>query len=266
MITSLKYISPGGWFSLEYPATWSEFEDTAESFLFYNPNKWNGNFRISAYKDTTKDYGRQCIAYELKQNPTSSIMKIGEWECAYSAETFQEEGAWYTTHFWITGKDDTCLECSFTVAKGGERVPAEEIIRTLKIRTGKESKEIIPIRILEIGEVNAAFEWTSTTVKKTLTKDFTSQEADIEKIQKLMDGGKIQANQRTAWESLGLAFGTILEKRDGWHDMGNGHRRQEGICSPAIRQTALQPCFIGMEQDKEQTSLRFESRVCPYQE
>ena len=47
----MKYISPGGWFSLEYPATWSEFEDTEESFLFYNPNKWSGNFRISAYKD-----------------------------------------------------------------------------------------------------------------------------------------------------------------------------------------------------------------------
>ena len=207
----MKYISPGGWFSLEYPATWSEFEDTEESFLFYNPNKWSGNFRISAYKDNAKDYGRQCINYELKQNPTSTSIKVGEWECAYSAETFQEEGAWYTTHFWVTGKDDISFECSFTVAKGDERTPAEDIIRTLKVRIGKEGKEIIPIRVLEIGEVNAAFEWASTTVKKTLTKDFTSQEADIEKLQKLVDGGKIQANQRTAWESIGLALGTILE-------------------------------------------------------
>ena len=59
----MKYISPGGWFSLEYPATWCEFEDTEETFLFYNPNKWSGNFRISAYKDAAKDYARQCIAY-----------------------------------------------------------------------------------------------------------------------------------------------------------------------------------------------------------
>ena len=207
----MKYISPGGWFSLEYPATWSEFEDTEETFLFYNPNQWNGNFRISAYKDAAKDYARQCIAYELKNNPTSSNVKIGAWDCAYSAETFQEEGAWYTTHIWVTGKDDICFECSFTVAKGGERTQAEEIIRSLVVRTGKEAREIIPIRVLEIGEVNAAFEWASTTVKKTLTKDFTSQEADIEKLQKLVDEGKIQANQRTAWESIGLAFGTILE-------------------------------------------------------
>lgn len=207
----MKYISPGGWFSLEYPASWSEFEDSEETFLFYNPNKWNGNFRISAYKDASKEYARQCIAYELKQNPTSTSVKVGEWECAYSAETFQEEGAWYTTHIWVTGKNDICFECSFTVSKGEERTPAEEIIRSLKIRGTKEPKEIIPIRILEIGEVNAAFEWVSTTVKKTLTKDFTSQEADIEKLEKLMEGGKIQANQRTAWESIGLAFGTIIE-------------------------------------------------------
>ena len=223
----MKYISPGGWFSLEYPATWSEFEDTEESFLFYNPNQWNGNFRISAYKDTDKDYGRQCIAYELKQNPTSTSVKVGDWECAYSAETFQEEGAWYTTHIWVTGKEDICFECSFTVAKGGERTPAEAIIRTLKVRNGKEGKEIIPIRVLEIGEVNAAYEWVSTTVKKTLTKDFTSQEADIEKLQILMDGGKIQANQRTAWESIGLAFGTILENEmDGmqWMTVIDGNK------------------------------------------
>ena len=208
----MKYISPGGWFSLEYPAAWSEFEDTEESFLFYNPNKWNGNFRISAFKSDAKDYGKQCIAFELKENPTASAVKVGEWDCAYSAETFQEEGAWYTTHLWVTGKGDICFECSFTVAKGGERVPAEEIIRSLQVRKlgGESKKEIIPIRVLEIGEVNAAYEWASNTVKKTLTKDFTAQESDIVRIQQLMDDGKIQANQRTAWESLGYAFGFIL--------------------------------------------------------
>lgn len=222
-----KWISPGGWFSLEYPATWSEFEDSEETFLFYNPNKWSGNFRISAYQGEAKSYAAECIAYELKSNPTSAAVKLDGWDCAYSAETFQEEGSWYTTHIWVTGKGDLCLECSFTVAKGGERTPAEEIIRSLCLRTGKEGREIIPIRVLEIGEVNAAFEWASTTVKKTLTKDFTSQEADIVKLQQLVDGGKIQANQRTAWESIGLAFGTILENEmDGmtWVSVIDGRR------------------------------------------
>ena len=256
----MKFISPGGWFSLECPAAWSEFEDTEESFLFYNPNKWGGNFRISAYKDAAKDYGRQCIAYELKNNPTSCAVKVGEWDCAYSAETFQEEGAWYTTHIWVTGKGDISFECSFTVAKGGERTPAEGIIRSLKVRTGKEGQEIIPIRVLEIGEVNAAFEWVSTTVKKTLTKDFTSQEEDIEKLQKLVDGGKIQANQRTAWENLGIAFGTILENEmDGmtWVTVVDGSKEYAALqfadllINPASlvwnKIKAKQPCDLKAE-------------------
>lgn len=228
----MKYISPGGWFSLEYPANWSEFEDTEESFLFYNPNQWNGNFRISAFMDEDKEYGSQCIAYELKNNPTSSLVKVGSWECAYSTETFQEEGTWYTTHIWVTGKSNICFECSFTVAKGAERTSAEEIIRSLKVRNGREGKEIIPIRVLEIGEVNAAFEWVSTTVKKQFTKDFTSQESDIEKLQKLITDGKIQANQRTSWESIGLAFGTILENEmDGmtWVSVIDGRKEYAAL-------------------------------------
>ena len=35
----MKYIAPGGWFSLEYPVGWRVFEDTEESFLFYDPDK-----------------------------------------------------------------------------------------------------------------------------------------------------------------------------------------------------------------------------------
>lgn len=109
----MKYISPGGWFSLEYPMGWHEFEDTEESFLFYNPDRWTGNFRISAYKDEAADYGPQCIAYELKENTSSTLVKVGKWDCAYSAETFQEEGAWYTTHIWVTGEGGSLFRMFF---------------------------------------------------------------------------------------------------------------------------------------------------------
>ena len=208
----MKYISPGGWFSLEYPATWHEFEDTEESFLFYDPDEWTGNFRISAYKGEADDYGRQCIDYELKENSAFSLVKVGGWECAYSAETFQEESTWYTTHIWVTGQGNISFECSFTVPKGESRQQAEQIIQSLQVRSeGVEyPKEIIPIRVLEIGEVNNAFEWASTTVKKQLTKDFTSSEADIDSLQQVMDSGRFQAQQRMAWENFGIAFGTIL--------------------------------------------------------
>ena len=42
-----KFISPGAWFSMNYPSDWNEFEDGEGSFLFYNPDVWSGNFRIS---------------------------------------------------------------------------------------------------------------------------------------------------------------------------------------------------------------------------
>ena len=52
-----KFISPGAWFSINYPSDWNEFEDGEGSFLFYNPDVWTGNFRISAFKGNAT-YGR----------------------------------------------------------------------------------------------------------------------------------------------------------------------------------------------------------------
>ena len=152
------------------------------------------------------------------------------------------------------------FECSFTVIKGGERTPAEGIIRTLNIRKGNEGREIIPIRVLEIGEVNEAFEWTSTTIKKTFTKDFTALEADIVNLQKLMDSGKIQANQRTAWENIGLTFGIIIENEmDGmtWMSVIDGKHEYPALVygdllvNPAelvwSKVKAKQPCNLKAE-------------------
>lgn len=56
-----KFISPGAWFSMVYPADWNEFEDGEGSFLFYNPNEWTGNFSNSgklSFVPYTKDFGR----------------------------------------------------------------------------------------------------------------------------------------------------------------------------------------------------------------
>lgn len=208
----MKYIAPGSWFSLEYPADWREFEDTEDSFLFYNPDKWTGNFRISAYRGESRNYAKECIEYEMAQNAGAKRVTVGSWDCAYLIESFQEEGAWYTSHIWVTGKGEISIECSFTVAKGDSPKPAEEIIRTLHVRTAgeKPAKEVIPVRVLEINEINEAYEWAVSTIKKQLSKDFTSVEADVDSIQKVMDSGRFNKNQRRAWESLGVAFGAIL--------------------------------------------------------
>ena len=178
--------------------------------------------------------------YELKNNRTSRLVKVGEWSCVYSTENFQENGNWYTSHLWITGKGDISVECSFTVAKGESMKPAESIITSLKVRCeGEKSwKEVIPVRVLEINAINESFDWAVMTIKKQLTKDFTSSEADIASIQKVMDSGKFNNSQRQAWESFGMAFGAILvNEMDGmeWVTVIDGRRTERVSCTEVCR-------------------------------
>lgn len=211
-----KFVSPGAWFSLIYPSSWNEFEDAEDNFLFYNPNKWTGNFRISAYRDEKNSkYGKDSVDYELKENKNSSKIEVGNLICAYSKEMFQEEGAYYVTHVWITGIGNVAFECTFTVLRGGDIIEAENIISTLSVYAKGEQPEleVIPIRVLEINTVNEAFEWTSATVKKQLKKDFTSLEEDIDKIQQFIDKENFKAQQKEVWESFGIALGSIIESQ-----------------------------------------------------
>ena len=208
----LKYISPGSWFSLEYPDSWCEAEDAEDSFLFFNPEKWNGNVRISAYRGENRNYARDCMAGELKHTSGARQVRIGKWECVYLTENFREEGNDYTSHIWITGRDCISVECSFTVLKGEKATVGENIVSSLEVRLENEKpwKEVIPVRVLEINMINEDYDWAVSAVKKQLTKNFSSSEADIVSIQKVMDSESFKRDQRQAWESFGIAFGTIL--------------------------------------------------------
>lgn len=230
-----KYISPGSWFSLEYPDSWCEFEDSEDCFLFYNPDKWTGNFRISAYRGNSSAYANECLEDELHQVRGAKKVKVGSWDCAYSSESFQENGVWYTTHIWVTGRGEISVECSFTVAKGESPKAGEAIVASLKVRnvSDKPMKEVIPVRILEINQINENYDWAVSTVKKQLTKDFTGTAADLENLQKVIDSGRFNPKQRQAWESFGTAFGVILvNEMDGmeWVTVIDGQKE-----SPALR-------------------------------
>lgn len=230
-----KYISPGSCFSLEYPDNWCEFEDSEDCFLFYNPDKWTGNFRISAYRGNSSAYANECLEDELHQVRGAKKVKVGSWDCVYSSESFQENGVWYTTHIWVTGRGEISVECSFTVAKGEIPKAGEAIVASLKVRnvSDKPVKEVIPVRILEINQINENYDWAVSTVKKQLTKDFTGTAADLENLQKVIDSGRFNPKQRQAWESFGTAFGVILvNEMDGmeWVTVIDGQKE-----SPALR-------------------------------
>lgn len=213
-----KYISPGAWFSLSYPASWNEFEDAEDSFLFYNPDEWTGNFRISAYRGGAS-YGSDCIRQELKANPSARRVQLGTLTCAYSREDFEEDGTPYTTHFWVAGQGDMAFECSFTVARGGVVDEAEQVIRSLQAREAgkKYPAELIPVRLSEIWQIDEAYDWATRKVKEVLKKDFQGMESDIDSLQQLIDRLLIAPKKREAWLSLGIVLCVILaNETDGW--------------------------------------------------
>lgn len=234
MIQSKKFISPEAWFSINYPSDWNEFEDGEGSFLFYNPDSWTGNFRISAYKAEASqpggmEYGKSFLRQELKENSSASLVKVGGLECAYSKEMFEEEGTYYTTHIWITGIDNVAFECSFTVAKGGDVSQAESVISSLSVRKDgqKYPAETIPIRISEIYQVNECYEWVVNTVKQQQKKDFQGIEEDLSKIQELIDNGDLSPKKKEPWLALGIAMCTILTNEvEGmeWMTLVDGNR------------------------------------------
>ena len=232
-----KFISPGAWFSMTYPADWSEFEDGEGSFLFYNPNEWTGNFRISAFKGNAA-YGEESVRQELRENPSATLVKVGRLECAYSKEMFEEEGTYYTTHLWITGRGELAFECSFTVKKGASVAEAERVVASLEVRKEgvKYPAEIIPVRLSEIYQINEAYEWVDATVKETLKKDFQGAEEDIAKMQQLMDKGGVSPKKKDVWLAFGIVLCVILANEvDGmeWRTLVDGNRE-----APVLLNTA----------------------------
>lgn len=223
-----KFISPGAWFSINYPADWCEFEDGEGSFLFYNPNEWTGNFRISAYKGGAS-FGFDSMHHELDENISAIPKVIGSWKCAYSKEMFQEENVYYTSHFWVVDGGELCIECSFTVPKGASPTQAEEVIASIEVRKEgmKYPAEIIPVRLSEIYQINEAYEWVSTLVKEQLKKDFQGLEEDIPNMQQAMMQLTISPKKKDAWLSLGIVLCVIFANEvDGveWATLMDGNR------------------------------------------
>lgn len=223
-----KFISPGAWFSMVYPANWSEFEDGEGSFLFYNPAEWTGNFRISAYKGNA-EYGKDSIRQELKENSSAILLKVGKLECAYSKAMFEEENEYYTSHLWVIGIEEMAFECSFTVKKGESVAVAEKIISSLEVRRDgvKYPLEIIPVRLSEIYQINEAYEWVDSAVKESLKKDFQGSEEDVLKIQQMIDTGEIGPKKKDAWLAFGIVLCVIFANEvDGmeWRTLIDGNR------------------------------------------
>ena len=234
MTDSKKFISPGAWFAMSYPAGWCEAEDGEGSFLFYNPEVWDGNFRISAYKEDPErkgagNFGNEGVQQELKENREARPVMVGKRKCAYSVESFEEDGQLFDSHLWMVGIENMLFECTFTVLKGEPADMAERVIETIELRRDgvKYPAEIIPVRLSEIYLIDESYEWTAQLVKQQLSLDFQGVEADLEKIQKVVDAGVIGRKKREEWLALGVAVCVIMANEiEGlqWMTLVDGNR------------------------------------------
>ena len=245
-----KYISSGSWFSFSYPEAWHEFEDEAGSFLFYNPNKWTGSFRISASMDASPDFARDTLREELARYADAQLESIGKNEFVYSRETFQEESVWYTSHFWVTGSGQMAVYATFTCPKGEPVDEAVSVLESLRVLNPMKPQchEVIPVRLSEVALINDAYERTQKEVKQALKKDFSSVDTatGIANIQRLIDEGRIKLNPANV-ERLALVLGCFLtNEMDGveWVSVIDGHREypalylNAGMVNPAERLAA----------------------------
>ena len=106
---------------------------------------------------------------------------------------------------------------------------AEDVLSTLETRKEGEKypAELIPVRLSEIYQINEGYEWVVSTVKQELKKDFQGIEEDLEKLQQVIDSGKIGSKNKEEWLAVGITVCAILANEvDGmeWKTLVDGNR------------------------------------------
>ena len=181
-----KFISPGSWFAFTYPTEWFEFSEEADCFLFYNPEQWDGNFRISAYRDASPSFGDTMMRQALKASG-ARLAKVGRWETIYSTEKFTEQLVEYVTHRWTIGCGQTSVECSFTAPSDGHLGIANALIASLEIMQPRETfhNQYIPVRVSEVDLIESCYATIEDLGMKLFKERFRDMDYNVRLLQKI---------------------------------------------------------------------------------
>lgn len=181
-----KFISPGSWFAFTYPEEWFEFSEEPDCFLFYNPEKWDGNFRISAYRDASSSFGDTMMRQALKVS-NARLSKVGRWETVYSTESFTEQLVEYVTHSWTIGCGQTCVECSFTAPIEGHLGVVNAIIASLEILQPRDTfhNQYIPVRVSEVDLIESCYATIEELGMKLFKERFRDFDYNVRLLQKI---------------------------------------------------------------------------------
>lgn len=223
-----KFISPGSWFSFAYPEEWFEFSEEADCFLFYNPEKWDGNFRISAYRDASSSFGDSMMRQALKVSG-AKLTKVGRWETIYSTESFTEQLVEYTTHRWTIGCGQTCVECSFTEEGRGKALGiANAIIASLEILQLRDTfhNQYIPVRVSEVDLIESCYATIEELGMKLFKERFRDFDYNVRLLQKIAQRPELTKQLGSdAGAVMGVVLCTLLtEAIEGleWNTFING--------------------------------------------
>lgn len=201
-----KFISPASWFAFSYPDAWFEFSEEPDCFLFYNPEKWDGNFRISAYRDTSPSFGDSMMRQALKA-PAARLAKVARWETVYSAESFTEQLVEYTTHRWTIGCGQTCVECSFTEeAQSSEGLgTVNALIASLEILQPRDTfhNQYIPVRVSEVDLIESCYATIEELGMKLFKERFRDLDYNVRLMQKI-------AQRPELTKQLGADAGAVM--------------------------------------------------------
>jgi hypothetical protein len=201
-----KFISPGSWFAFTYPEEWFEFSEEADCFLFYNPEKWDGNFRISAYRDASSSFGDSMMRQALKTSG-AKLSKVGRWETIYSAESFTEQLVEYITHRWTIGCGQTCVECSFTeeVQSGDAIGIVNALIASLEILQPRDTfhNQYIPVRVSEVDLIESCYATIEELGMKLFKERFRELDYNVRLMQKI-------AQRPELTKQLGTDAGAVM--------------------------------------------------------
>ena len=230
------FISPGSWFRFDYPDEWFEFEDESDDFLFYNPDRWSGNFRISAFRGRGKGYGADCLREALHDG--GRRVHVGAYDAVYSEERFREEGHEYVDSHWVVAHETTCVECSFTRAADASAAVGEQLVQSLCINAEGHwfPRTLIAPRLLEQMEVDEAYNTLEQLARKAVKGKFTELEPTLAVLQRLAESPAFQKMGQEGWQALGLTCCALLaDDLEGyeWRTLVDGPCEQPLLVTPS---------------------------------
>lgn len=124
-MTLKKFISQSGWFTLDLPEDWQEYDDgEKDTYSFFNSKAWTGNLRITPFRwenviNPNEDKALSFVEEEVINNSAQKI-KLNEFDCAHYKKYTSQNNEDLIIYYWVAGKNNTVFICSFTTDRDKE--------------------------------------------------------------------------------------------------------------------------------------------------